>query len=145
MALNKRNKRLCIGRRSHSDLFGAAADLDLLDRQRIRGQVRRHPDAVGNDRLAGQALGHVLQPGGDVDGIAKRRKHHVIPIADFADDHLAAMDPDAEADRLAQIMAEEPVQFLDIGRNGSRRRDRLSAGGLLIRGCLLYTSDAADE
>ena len=35
--------------------------------------------------------------------IAQRGEHEVVAIADVADDHLAAMDPDAEADRLAQI------------------------------------------
>jgi len=41
---------------------------------------------------------------------------------------------DAEADRLAQIMTEELIQFVDIGRDPGRRLERLAARGLVV-GC----------
>ena len=54
----------------------------------------------------------------------------MIAVADVTDDHFAAMNADAEADRLAQIMAEELIKLIDIGGNHGRRLERLAAGGL---------------
>src|SRR5947207_10534777 len=48
-------------------------------------------DFFGDDRFAAQALGHVLQSCRDIDGVAKCGEHHVVAIADVADDHFAAM------------------------------------------------------
>src|SRR5258705_225533 len=62
--------------------------------------------------------------------LGTRCGHNVIELADTADDDSAAMDADAEADRLAQIMAEELIQFVDIGGNHRRGLKCLAAGGL---------------
>ena len=86
---------------THGHGFVAAADRDLLLWQRIVGKAGGAADFLRDDRFAGQCLGHVLEPGRDVDGIAQRREDDVIAIADVTDDDLAAMDADAEADRLA--------------------------------------------
>src|SRR5580692_3127455 len=52
----------------------------------------------------------------------------MVAVADVADDHLTAMNADAETDRLTQIVAEELVQFPDIGGNHGGRPQRLPAG-----------------
>src|SRR6202011_2872068 len=67
-----------------------------------------------DDRFTSEALGHVLQPCRDIDRVTERGEHHVVAVADVADDHFAAMNADAETDRLAQIMFEELIQLVDI-------------------------------
>jgi len=58
----------------------------------------------------------------------------VIAITDVSDDHFAAVNADTEADRLAQIMLEKFVQFVDIGSDHRRRLERLAAGFLATAG-----------
>src|ERR1700704_156093 len=114
--------------------FAASSDRDLLLRQGGGRYSRSDAYLFRDDRFACEALGHVLQPCRDVDRVAERGEHHVIAIADVADDHFAAMNADAEADRFAQIVAQELIQLVDIGRYLRSRPKRLAARGLRIAG-----------
>ena len=90
--------------------------------QRIVGNARRRAHVVREDDLAAEAFGHVLQPRRDVNGVAECGEHHVVAVADIADNDLAAVNADPESDRLAQVVFEELIEFLDIDRNPPRRR-----------------------
>ena len=50
---------------THGHRFVAAADRDLLLRQRIVGKAGGPADFLRDDRFAGQRLGHVLEAGRD--------------------------------------------------------------------------------
>lgn len=122
-----RRQRPRIRRGAHHHRLVASADLDLLLRQGIGSQTGGDANLVGDDGLARQRLGHVLQPCRDIDGVAERREHHVVAVADVADDHLAAVNADAEADRLVQVVAQKPVQFVDVDGNQRSRPQGLAA------------------
>ena len=62
-------------------------DLDVAFRQLQRG--RAEENAAG--------LRELLHPGGEMGGLADRRVVHVQIAADGADDHLARVQPDADA------------------------------------------------
>ena len=79
-----------------------------------------------------QCLRHVLKTGRDVDGVAKRGEHRVVAKADVADDDLAAVDADAELDRLLQFAGELVIHVFDVGGNHRGGPHRLPAGGRRI-------------
>ena len=132
MVVDKRGQGVRLGDDTHVDRPRAAADFNVLSRQGVVGKTRRRAHFVREDDLAAQAFGHVLQPCRDVDGIAERGELHMVAIADIAHDHFAAVNPDAEADRFAQVVFEELIQFLNMERNAPRRRQSLTAGGLPV-------------
>ena len=125
--VDQRQQHSCILDSTHDHRLVASADCDFLLRQGVGINSRGGANFIRDDGLACQALGHVLQPGRNIDGIAECGEHHVIAVADVADDHFAAIDADAEAKRLAQIMLEKPVQFVDIGGDQRRRLQGLTA------------------
>src|SRR3954453_6479826 len=52
----------------------------------------------------------------------------MVAIADIPDDHLATVNADTEADRLAQVMTQELIQFVDVGSDHRRCPEGLPAG-----------------
>src|SRR6202021_622818 len=115
---------------AHDHRIGAAADLDLLLRQGIGRQAGCRTNLFRYDSLPSDALLHVLQPCRDIDRIPERSEHHVIAITDVTDDHFAAVNPDAEADRFAEIVFEKLIQISDVGIDRGCRLECLPAGGL---------------
>src|SRR5262249_13552734 len=107
--------------------IAAPANRDLARGQRVGGEARARADVLRDQRLAIELLGQVLEPRRDVDGIAERGEHDVVLVADVADDDLAPVDADAEADGLAEVSREFGVQMLDVGRDRTDRRERLAA------------------
>src|SRR4029079_12792260 len=90
------------------------ADLDLGARERIGRESGQRADLFRNDRPAAEPLGHVLQPGGNVHGIAERREARAAAEADVADDYLAGMDADAVLNGLADFGRELVIQRGDV-------------------------------
>src|SRR3954451_9437962 len=86
-----------------------AADFDVMRRQGVGGQSRGLANFFRQDDFAGQTLRHVLQPRRDIARVAQRGEYHVVALADIADDDFTGVNPDAEADRLAEIVAQETV------------------------------------
>ena len=113
---------------THPHRLGAAADFGFLGGESVGADSGGGAHFVRQQRLAAECLGHVLQPGGDVDGVAERGEYHVIAVADLADDDLAAVDADAEADRFGQIVAEEVVEFIDRCADRSGGANGVAAG-----------------
>ena len=59
-------------------------------------------------------LRHVLKPGRDVNGVSECGEHRMIAKTDVADDDLAAVNADAELDRLVQLTGELVVHVFDV-------------------------------
>jgi hypothetical protein len=95
------NRRRKHGRRAHcahDQRLDTTADRDPRRAAAHRPEV---PPAFSPRRRTqprNRGLRHFLQARADVDGVAQRGEHHVLVIADIADDHLAAVDADAELD-----------------------------------------------
>src|SRR5882724_5692101 len=116
--------------RADNHRLGASADRDFLLGQTVGRKAGGDSNFLRQDRFACEALCHVLQSCCDIDRVSECCEYHVIAVADIADDDFAAMDADAKADRLAQIMLKELIQFVDIGGNHRRGLKCLAAGGL---------------
>ena len=98
----------------------------------MRGQIvgaeaGQNAHVVRNQSLAADQLGQVLQAGRDIDRVADHRELRVALIADVARDDQAAVNPDAEADRIVRPGDERRVQPFDVGGDGGACRDRLPA------------------
>src|ERR1700733_6415713 len=100
LVVNERRQSIGLGDDAHTHRSRATADFNVLPRQRIVGNARSRAHAFREDDLAAEAFGHVLQPRRDVDGVAECGEHHVVAVADIADDDLAAVNADPESDRL---------------------------------------------
>src|SRR6266550_400759 len=77
-----------------------APHLNLAPGENIEHNTGCCPDDVRYHQLAIVFLGEVLQSRGDVDGLAYRGHRRVRAIAEGADDDLAAMNADADLERL---------------------------------------------
>ena len=85
---------------THPDRRVAAAHAQLAMRERVERHARGLADGVRHDRLTAEFLGELLQPRRDMDAVADRGQKKAVAIAQFAEDHVAGMDADADADRL---------------------------------------------
>src|SRR5664280_3684247 len=63
-----------------------------------------------------------------VDGVADGREHPAVAETDIADDHLAAVNADAELERLAQVGGELVIHVFNVRGDERRRAHRLPAG-----------------
>src|ERR1700722_10552362 len=106
LVVNERRQSIGLGDDAHAHRFRAATDFNVLPRQRIVSNARRRAHVVREDDLAAQAFGHVLQSRRDVNSVAECGEHHVVAVADVADNDLAAVNADPESDRLAQVVFE---------------------------------------
>src|SRR5665213_4150580 len=100
--VNQRGQRSGVGDRVNHHRFGASADRNFLLGQTPWWKAGGYANRLRKDRLTSEALCQVLQSCCDVDRVTECREHHVIAVADVADDDLAAMNADTEADRLMQ-------------------------------------------
>ena len=86
------------------------ANRHLARRHRACSEPRAAADVFRDHDLAAQLLRLVLQPRGDVDGIAERGEDHVVLVTDVADDPLPAIYADTETYRLPQVVFEFTIQ-----------------------------------
>ena len=121
-----------VRRGAHDHRLVAPADRDLRARERIGSDARGLADVFRQDDLAIQTLGQVLQPRRDIDRVAERREHGVPAKADVADDDFAAVDADAELDRLAHFGGELVIQVGDVRGDQRGGAQRLPACGRRI-------------
>ena len=103
---------------------------DVMLRQGVCGQPRGLANLLRKNDFAGKTFGHVLQPCGDIDRVAKRGEHNMIAVADVAHDNFTAVNAETKPDRLMQIVAEKFIQLRDIGGDHGRRFQRLAARDL---------------
>ena len=71
-------------------------------------------DLLGHQDLAVERPGQVLQPRGDVDGVADHGELGMPLIADVAGDHDAGVDPDAEPDRRDGPQRQCVIEHVDL-------------------------------
>ena len=107
--------------------LGVAANFNLCPRKCVVRNARALADLVGYDDLAIEGFAQILQSGGDVDRIAKRREHRMAAEADVADDGIASIDADAILDRVAHFRGELMVQMRDVRGDQRRGLQRLPA------------------
>ena len=107
--VNQCGQRRCAADRADHHRLTAPADRDLVLRQGVGRKPCGSVNFLRDDHLAGEALRHVLQPRRDIDRVAERGEDHVVAVSNVADNHLAAVDADAEADRFAQVVAQELI------------------------------------
>ena len=89
--------------RKHIHRLIATADRHFRLRELIGRDARHLANFLRHDDRAIERLGHVLQPRRDVYRIADRGEHRMVAKTDVPDNDLAALNPDAESDRLAQL------------------------------------------
>jgi hypothetical protein len=103
-------------------------------------------DNLRRHELAAILLGQVLEPRGDMHGIADRRQQEAVAVAQLAEDHVPGVQANSHGDRPRQFVGHRPIHLGEAAVDELGRRKRLTAG-LLRLGA--YTEDrhhaVADE
>src|SRR5262249_24424054 len=113
-----------IGRREYGHGLDASANFHVMTPEPVQRYPSFLADLLGHGEPAIQALGHVLQPRRDIDGVAKRREDGMAAKSDVADDHLTRVNANAVLDRFAHFRLELMIQVRDIRgtQRGSTQR-----------------------
>ena len=102
---------------AHRHRFVVPADRNFRPGERIGRNVRGLADFFRYDNLAIEALRHVLESRGDIDGVAERGKYRVTAKADVADDDFPGMDANAVLDGFAHFGGKLVIQIGDVRRD----------------------------
>src|ERR1039457_6865667 len=88
---------------AHRHRFVVPADRNFRPGERIGSNVRVFADCFRYDNLAIEALRHVLESRGDIDGVAERGKYRVTAKADVANDDFPRHRDKAAAEGCAAL------------------------------------------
>src|SRR6266446_4949047 len=95
---------------AHGEDSGTISDRQLVARQCGDVDTRARAHFLGHHERAGVLLGELLEPGGDVDGVADGGELGAVAVAHAADDGGTGVDADSNAKRRRPLDRQLAVQ-----------------------------------